>query len=78
MHKSLSEKVMRNLFYFLCGIVFYINNGLLNRPFPSSFNLNLITKARLSAKFLLWKLVFIHMQKKVNFHMKSFTLSPAS
>ena len=53
MHKSLSEKVMKNLFYFLCGIIFNINDGPLNRPFPSSFNFNLITKAKLSAKCLL-------------------------
>ena len=39
--------------------------------------LNLIIKARLRAKFLFWKLVFIHMQNKINFLIKSFALSLA-
>ena len=37
--------------------------------------LNLIIKARLSAKFLLWKSVFMHMQTKLLFHFESFSLS---
>ena len=38
---------------------------------------NLIIKARLRAKFLLWKLVFIHMQTKLIFIWKAFALSLA-
>ena len=38
---------------------------------------NLIMKARLSAKFLLRKLVFIHLQTKLIFIRKAFALSPA-
>ena len=37
--------------------------------------LNLIMKARLSVKLFIGKLVFIQVQNKTNFHMKSFALS---
>ena len=39
----------------------------INRPFQSRVALNLVMEARLSAKFLLRKLVFIHMQTKLIF-----------
>ena len=37
--------------------------------------LSLIVKARLSAKFLLWKLVFIHMQTKLKIMWKTLHLA---
>ena len=46
--------------------------------FPSCFEPHYVSKAK--AKFLLWKLVFNHMQTKkikTNFHKKSFAFSLA-
>ena len=40
--------------------------------------LNLIMKARLSAKFLLWKIIFIHMQTKLIFIWKVLHLASLS